>query len=230
MRLSIALMLAAAALSAQTFESVSVTPFSPQENDDSAPPREPGTMVYSNVSLKLLLDAAYGVRPDQIEGPAWLDSDRYDIVAKPPARATKDQVPAMLQHLLADRFGVVAHVETRQRTGYALLIGKDGPKLTQTKAITGVDFRVAPDHIDITGASLSAFATQLASFMGRPVVDETHIEGSYDFRLNLTMAELKSASPAVFTAIQDLGLSLDARTTRAKYVVVDKAERIPAGN
>jgi uncharacterized protein (TIGR03435 family) len=230
MRLSIALMLAVTALSAQTFESISIRPYVPLEDDDAAPAREPGSMVYSNVSLKLLLDAAYGVRPDQIEGPAWLDTERYDVIAKPPAGATKDQVPAMLQHLLADRFGMVARVETRQRRSYALLVGKDGPKLTGTKAITGVDFRVAPDHIDLTGASLPAFASQLASFMGRPVADETHIVGSYDFRLNLTLAELKAASPAVFTAIQSLGLSLDPRTTTAKYVVVEKAEKVPNGN
>lgn len=226
MRLSIALMLAVSALFAQTFESASVRPFVPQEDDDAATAREPGSMVYGNVSLKLLLTAAYGVRPDQIEGPAWLDVERYDIVAKPPVSATKDQVPVMLQNLLADRFGMVVRVETRQRTSYALVVGKDGPKLRQTKAITGVDFAVAADHIDITGATVPAFAGMLASYMGRPVADETEIRGSYDFRLNCSMADLKAAAPAVFTAVQGLGLSLDARTTGAKYLVVEKAERV----
>ena len=217
-------------LSAQTFETASVKPFVPQEEDDAAPARIPGSMVYNNVSLKLLLAAAYNVRVDQIEGPAWLDTERYDIVAKPPAGATRDQVPAMLQNLLAERFHMVAHVETRQRTSYALLAGKDGPKLTRTKAITGVDFSVGADHIDITGASLPAFAGMLASYMGHPVVDQTRIEGSYDFRLNCSMAELKAASPAVLTAVQDLGLSLETRTTPANFVVVEKAEKIPAEN
>ena len=122
------LALAASALSAQTFDSVSVKPFVPQD-DDSAPVREPGSMVYSNVSLKLLITAAYSVRPDQISGPAWLDTERYDIVGKPPAGATKDQVPAMLQHLLADRFRINVQVEERQRPGYALVASKDGVKI-----------------------------------------------------------------------------------------------------
>ncbi len=217
------LALAASALSAQTFDSVSVKPFVPQD-DDSAPVRESGSMVYSNVSLKLLITAAYGVRPDQISGPAWLDTERYDIVGKPPAGATKDQVPAMLQHLLADRFRINVQVEQRQRPGYALVASKDGVKFRRSKAITGADVSVAADHVDIAGATVAAFAGMLASFTGRPVANETGIEGTYDFRLNVTMADLKAASPAVFSAIRELGLSLETRNTTAKYLTVSRAE------
>jgi uncharacterized protein (TIGR03435 family) len=216
----IALALVAVTLWAQSFENVTVSPFVPRDDDSEAPAREPGSMVYSNVSLKLLLAAAYKVRPEQIVGPAWLDSDRYDIVAKPPAGSTKDQVPLMLQNVLTDRFHTTVREEIRERTTYALVVGKDGAKLKPTKAITGVDFSVATDHVDITGANLSAFASLLASYIGHPVADETGIRGSYDFGLNATMADLKSASPALFTAIQDLGLSLEPRKTSAKYLVV----------
>jgi len=214
---------AVTALSAQTFESVSVNPFIPQD-DDVQPEREPGSMVYSDVSLKLLLTAAYGVRPDQISGPVWLDSERYDVLAKPPAGATKDQVPAMLQNLLADRFRLTVRVEMRDRPGYALTVGKDGPKLGPMQPVTGVDFSVGTDHVDIRGANLPALAGMLASFLGRPVADLTGIAGSYDFRLNVTMADLKAASPAVFSAVQNLGLTLEPRTTAAKYVIVDRKE------
>ena len=214
---------AAVALWAQAFESVTVKPFVPEDDDteaSSGSAREPGSMVYSNVSLKLLVSAAYGVRPDLISGPALLDGDRYDIVAKPPAGATKDQVPVMLRNLLSDRFHVTVSEETRPRTSYALVVGKDGPKLKATEAITGVDFAVAADHVDITGANLPAFAGMLASYVGHPVADETGIKGSYDFRLNATMTDLKSASAALFTAIQDLGLTLETRATATKYLVV----------
>jgi uncharacterized protein (TIGR03435 family) len=213
------LALAATALSAQTFESVSVKPFTPQD-EDSAPLRDPGSMVYSNVSLKLLLTAAYSVRPDQISGPASLDTERYDIAAKPPKGATKDQVPAMLKNLLADQFHLAVQIEDRPRTGYVLLVGKNGPKLRRTQAITGVDFSVSADHIDISGATLPAFASQLAAFIGHPVADQTGLEGSYDFRLNVTMADLKTASPDIFAAIQDLGLVLEARITPTKFLIV----------
>jgi uncharacterized protein (TIGR03435 family) len=177
-------------------------------------------MVYSNVSLKLLVSAAYGVRPDLITGSASLDGDRYDIVAKPPTGATKDQVPVMLRNMLAERFQLTVSEEIRPRTSYALVAGKDGPKLQPTKAITGVNFAVAADHVDITGANLPAFVGMLASHVGRPVADETGIKGSYDFRLNATLADLKSASAALFTAIQDLGLTLETRTAPTKYLVV----------
>jgi uncharacterized protein (TIGR03435 family) len=102
--------------------------------------------------------------------------------------------------------------------------GSDGPKLNRTKAITGVDVTVAPDHIDVTGVSLPAFVGMLASWTGQPVTDETKIQGSYDFRLNVTMADLKSASPAVLAAIRSLGLSLEARAIETKYLVIDHAE------
>jgi uncharacterized protein (TIGR03435 family) len=220
----IVLALAAVVLWAQSFESVTVKPFVPQDDDGEAPAREPGSMVYSNVSLKLLLAAAYSVRPEQIDGPAWLDTDRYDIVAKAPVGATKDQVPLMLRNLLADRFHTTVREEIRQRASYALVTAKDGPKLKPTQAITGVDFAVVNDHVDISGANLPAFASMLASYIGHPVADETGIGGSYDFRLNATMTDLKSASAVLFTAIQDLGLTLEARTTSAKYLTVT-AER-----
>ena len=219
--------LAAVTLWAQSFESVTVRPFVAQDDDTEAPAREPGSMVYSDVSLKLLLAAAYGVRPGQIVGPAWLDSDRYDVVAKAPAGTTKDQVPAMLRNVLADRFHTAVREEMRPRMSYALVVGKDGAKLKPTKMITGVDFTVGNDHVDISGANLAAFASMLASYIGHPVADETGIRGSYDFRLNATMADLKSASVALFAAIQELGLTLEPRTTSAKYLVVS-AER-PSG-
>lgn len=226
----IVLAFAAATLWAQSFESVTVKPFVPQDDDGEAPAREPGSMVYGNVSLKLLLAAAYSVRPEQIAGPAWLDTDRYDIVAKPPAGTTKDQVPLMLQHLLADRFHTTVREEIRPRTSYALVTAKDGPKLKPAKAITGVDFAVAADHVDITGANLPAFASMLASYIGHSVADETGIRGSYDFRLNATMADLKSASAGLFTAIQDLGLTLEPRATSAKYLVVTAEHPLSPSN
>jgi uncharacterized protein (TIGR03435 family) len=222
--------LVAVTLGAQAFESATVKPFVPQDDDSEAPARDPGSMIYGSVSLKLLLAAAYSVRPEQIVGPAWPDMDRYDIVAKPPAGATKDQVPLMLQNLLADRVHTTVREEIRPRISYALVVDKYGAKLKTTKAITGVDFSVANDHVDITGANLPAFANMLASCIGRPEADETGICGSYNFRLNATMANLKSASAVLFAAVQDLGLTLQPRTTSAKYLVVTAQRPLSPSN
>jgi uncharacterized protein (TIGR03435 family) len=220
------LLAAVPVLSAQTFESASVRPYVPQDEDVV---NESGQIVYRNVTLKLALVSAYAVRPDQISGPAWLDSERYDIVAKPPSGATRDQIPAMLRSLLVDRFHMTVHVETRQRTSYALAPG-GGFALTPVKVITGVGVTAGPNNVKITGASLPAFAGMLASFIGRPVADETGIQGSYDFILNLPMADLKSSPEAVSGAIRELGLKLETRNAPATYVVVENAERVPSEN
>ena len=80
-------------------------------------------------SLKQLLRRAYGLNAYQISGPAWMDSARYEVDAAIPAGATREQVSLMLQALLAERFGLVAHRETRELPFYALVIRKRGPKL-----------------------------------------------------------------------------------------------------
>jgi uncharacterized protein (TIGR03435 family) len=79
-------------------------------------------------SLKTLLMRAYRLKDYQIAGPAWMDSERYEIVAKIPQGASGPQVSVMLQELLAERFGVMAHRETKQLPLYALTIAKGGPK------------------------------------------------------------------------------------------------------
>jgi uncharacterized protein (TIGR03435 family) len=90
---------------------------------------EPGRITYSHLSLKTVLWMAYNVTNLQISGPAWLDSERYDILAKVPQGASKEQVAVMLQNLLADRFQLVLHHEERILPVYVLLIGNKGSKL-----------------------------------------------------------------------------------------------------
>ena len=80
-------------------------------------------------SLKMLILTAYKLKPYQVSGPDWMDSVRFDILAKIPDGVTKDQVPEMLQALLAERFKLTAHRETKEQPVYGLVVGKDGPKL-----------------------------------------------------------------------------------------------------
>ena len=80
-------------------------------------------------SIKQLILRAYGLSPSQASGPDWMDSLRFDILAKLPEGATQDQLPEMLQWLLVERFGLVAHGETKDLPGYALVLGKGGPKM-----------------------------------------------------------------------------------------------------
>jgi uncharacterized protein (TIGR03435 family) len=93
---------------------------------------DPGQITYSNVSLKNVLMNAYAVKGYQINGPKWLDSERFDIVAKIPKGATKEQFQVMLQNLLAERFKLTLHHETKELPMYALVVGKGGPKMKET--------------------------------------------------------------------------------------------------
>ena len=93
---------------------------------------DPGQITYSNVTVKNVLTNAYGVKSFQITGPGWLDSERYDIIAKLPRGATKAEFMVMLQNLLAERFKLTLHREKKDLPMYALVVGKNGPKLKES--------------------------------------------------------------------------------------------------
>ncbi|MGO9261827.1 MAG: TIGR03435 family protein [Bryobacteraceae bacterium] len=93
---------------------------------------DPGQITVTNMAVRDLMTAAFDVKSYQISGPAWMDSQRFDIVAKVPAGATKDDVKVMWQNLLKERFGLTLHHETKEMAMYALVAGKNGPKLKES--------------------------------------------------------------------------------------------------
>ncbi len=127
---------AAALLHAQNFDVATVKPAEPSPsgmirigmNGGPGTP-DPGRLTYTNVALKQVLTAAFGVKEYQITGPAWLDSERFDITAKVPPGTTKEQMQVMLQNLLADRFKMTFHREKKEMNSYVLTVGKNGSKL-----------------------------------------------------------------------------------------------------
>ncbi|HXB74485.1 MAG TPA: TIGR03435 family protein [Candidatus Acidoferrales bacterium] len=94
---------------------------------------DPGRLDYNNVSIKDLIRQAYGVKDYQISGPDWMASTRFDVVAKLPADTPRSKVPEMLQALLAERFKVTIHRETKELPMYALVVGKNGPKMKESE-------------------------------------------------------------------------------------------------
>jgi len=149
---AVGLLLAASAIFAQTapsnaaFEVATVKPSPPLDMTKLAEQIKAGKMPrfgphvnasqaeYTYMSLKELIAAAYTVKEYQISGPAWLATDRFDIVAKLPDGASKEDAPKMLQALLAERFKLAAHRDTQEHPVFALLVGKDGPKLKESVA------------------------------------------------------------------------------------------------
>ncbi len=90
---------------------------------------DPGQITFTAVTMNRLLMAAYGVGPDQVSGPGWIDSERYAIAAKVPAGADKAAVRVMLQQLLLERFHLKLHRETKTSRAYELVVARNGPRL-----------------------------------------------------------------------------------------------------
>jgi uncharacterized protein (TIGR03435 family) len=147
------------------FESVSVKPGTPvklsaaagTKSTGSRVSEDPGRITYTNTTLMPVLTRAYGVKRRQINGPAWLSSETYDIAATIPTGALREQIPAMLQNLLAERFKMTVHVENRQERIYALAVGKNGPRFKESKAAEpSVEFD-SQGHMKFTGYTLDRF-------------------------------------------------------------------------
>ncbi|MEO8597344.1 MAG: TIGR03435 family protein [Candidatus Solibacter sp.] len=117
-----------------------------------------GQLTYTNVTLKNVIQNAYNVKGYQINGPKWLDSERYDIVAKIPHGTTKEDFRLMLQNLLAERFKLTLHRESKELPIYSLVVGKNGPKMKEVVDETPQATAPAADGPTGSGSGPSAFA------------------------------------------------------------------------
>ncbi|HEY1755401.1 MAG TPA: TIGR03435 family protein [Bryobacteraceae bacterium] len=174
---------------------------------------DPGRLTFEHATLKLFVMAAYGLQSFQVSGPEWIAGDRFDIIAKVPAGASKDQANRMLQNLLAERFKLTVHHETRAFPAYELTVGKGGPKMRPSpgdaKSLTAGDYaelktvdgilQFPPGTVGMArgggaiGVMLAAahqpvskLVEFLQSRLGKPVIDKTGLTGNYDFVLKFT--------------------------------------------
>jgi uncharacterized protein (TIGR03435 family) len=203
------------------FEVASLKPSGPRPAND--PPRplygtttggpgtpDPSRVSYSRVPLRHLIMAAYGVRALQVLGPAWLDSERYDIVAEVPPGSTKEQVSSMLQSLLAERLSMTLHHESKVFSVFELGVAKDGPKLRESEVDTSLSndnaakdkngLRIPPPggialNVDLGYARLRATWTSVAQliealedWLDSPVVDRTGLTGKYDYSVEFSFS------------------------------------------
>ena len=194
--------------------------------------RSPGRVSYDYVSLENLLAQAYRIKNFQISGPDWLRSERFDIVAKMPVDTSDDQLMLMLQKLLAERFQLVFHTETRAMGAYALVPAKGGSKLkaVDDAQANGIRTTSGPGGSHLSGKmGMTYLAGLLSNMVDRPVVDMTEIKGIYD--VDLEWSDRADGPPSLFSAIQEvLGLRLDAVKTPVDVYVIDHVERAPTEN
>ena len=197
-----------------------------------------GSRVTATASTLLdLVTTAYAMRYDQVSGgPAWVNSTHYDIAAKAEGDAalTKEHFRRLLQALLADRFQLKVHRETKEVPVFALVVGKNGPKLKETSAnAPGNNFvrgGAKGLHMEASKGTMEQLARQLSVSAGRSVVDKTGLTGYYAWVLDWIPpngnADPDSDTPALFTAIQEqLGLKLEPTKGSLEMLVIDSAQK-----
>ncbi|HXA57477.1 MAG TPA: TIGR03435 family protein [Candidatus Acidoferrum sp.] len=171
---------------------------------------------FGSLSIRNLITMAYKVQPNQITGPDWISSQRFDISAKLPDGSTTDQIPEMLQNLLAGRFALKIHRESKDFPAYALVVGKPPLKLKEsapdtsatdqsngsvTVAVTGSAAGVsmnlghgssatfANNQFQFTRVSMDVMASQLSRYLDRPVVNMTDLKSQYDATFTVTQED-----------------------------------------
>ena len=206
-----------------------------------------------NTTLGDLIKFAYDIQDKQIlDGPPWLETDKFDIAAQPdiPGTFNDKQLKSMVQKLLADRFQLKFHKDTKELSAYVLTVSKTGSKLKKSEGdpsgLPALFFRQL-GVLTVTNATMSDFSHLMqAAVLDRPVVDQTGLEGRWDFLLKWTPDESQfagmgikvppptdaaaDAPPPLFTAIQEqIGLKLEAGKAPVPVLVLDHVEK-PSGN
>jgi uncharacterized protein (TIGR03435 family) len=238
-----AIALTAAAGMAQTaapvFEVASIKASSSVGSQDKT---TPGTLLESGETLRQLVTVAFDVKDFQVTGgPAWIDADRYDVVAKASGPANDQQLFRMLQSLLEERFHLRMHRESKPFPGHALVVGRSGIK-AQPAADPHRPSRSSQNGtLTAKAVSMAQLAQWLARRTGAPVVDNTGLSKVYDFSLTWDpasdrfdplasgAAEPVAADPKnlpLALALQEqLGLRLEARKVPVEMIVIDGAEK-----
>jgi uncharacterized protein (TIGR03435 family) len=189
-----------------------------------------------------ILEWAYGVREFQVLGaPEWLGRESFDIDARAEHPSTESQIKQMVQALLADRFKLKLHRETKEISVYALMVGKDGSRLEEGKVRSlnrplG-DIVTPPGKLTAHGATMALFVQILTDNLDRPVIDETNLTGNYDFELTYdgpswSPEEAGSYRPfgaAIFAPIQKIGLKLEPQKSPVEMLVIDSVDH-PSAN
>lgn len=206
-----------------------------------------------NTSLSDLITFSYGLQQKQIIGaPDWVQTDKWDIEAQPdvPGVPNRNQVMMMIQKLLADRFQLKFHKDSKELSAYVLTASKTGNKMTkgdQDSPLPGLGFtNLSPVTLVVRNATMDDFAHFLQQLvLDKPVVDQTGLTEKWNFMMKWTADESQlvglgakvpppsdaaDAPPPLYTAIQEqLGLKLDSGKAQVEVLVIEKAEK-PSAN
>jgi uncharacterized protein (TIGR03435 family) len=210
-----------------------------------------GRVTLNNVTLSDCIKFAYNMVSDaQVIGPDWITTGdiRFEVVAQAPPETPEERVRLMLQSLLSDRLKLEVHRDKKELPYFALVVGKNGHKLTPPKD-TEVTPRTGAGRISTNRMRMPVLAMLLSRFERAIVLDQTDLQGQYAIELQWTTDAIRRLAPpdgglirlngeqidpngpTLYTAIQEqLGLRLDARKGPVEVIVIDRAEKVPAEN
>jgi uncharacterized protein (TIGR03435 family) len=222
--------------------------------------RRPGVWTCQNMSLHNIVWIAFNLRSQQLVAPDWMNEPRFDITAKIPEGANREQFYLMFQNMLAGRFGLKVHHDRKEVQGYELTVAKSGPKFkesgaesprdavppvsqppslgsdgfpTVTPGITGINITRNRARGQWLRVSVERFLRDIDSQVGQPVVDATDLKATYDLALYWVpdVTRPDAGRPSVFSALQEqLGLKLVSKKVMLPVVVVDHCEKVPTEN
>ena len=201
-------------------------------------------------SMVDLIRVAYSVDDNDkiVGGPSWLDTDRFDVIAKAPQSTSQDNVKLMLQALLADRFKLVVHPDKKPMQVYVLSAGKGKPKMKEAEGSGPPNSCQAQPQTQQPGVTpfvvlachnmtMEALAQNVRGFgnLANPVIDSTELKGRWDFDLKWTprgaMAAAAGDAISIFDALdKQLGLKLDLQKAPTSVIVVDSVNEKPTDN
>ena len=238
-------------LAQSQFDLVSVKPSAPDEHNSFMFRPLPGGLRAAGVPLKMLIMESFDVKAFQVSGgPNWIATERWDILAK--VDGVEGQIPLArmrpwLQAMMADRFKLKSHKETKEMPVYALVVEKNGLKMA-THTGTERQFRPGDGSLIVKKGGTAALATWLSRQLGRVVIDQTELKDEYDYTLEWTpdpreggpesiglppeppRARADTNGPSIFTALQEqLGLRLVSQKGPVEIIVIDSVER-PSAN
>lgn len=226
------------AASGQTFAVASIRPSAAQVQfeHDGKTETAPGTVTMRDVTVATCIKWAYGVQDSQIAGPEWLQSEHFDIMAKAEEPVAVGELKLMMQALLADRFRLSFHRQSKELRSYVMTVAKSGGKLKES-APGSKPFRENSAIGTVAkGTTMREFADFIAGPLRSPVVDMTGLKGRYDFALDFTpylpvgenvmRPDYDNGNGIIISALKgELGLDLESKKEAVEVLVVDHVER-----
>ena len=199
----------------------------------------PASVTMMGVPLKAIIQWAYHLQAIQVSGPSWLDQDQYEIVAKASSPTNDEVLREMMRGVLAERFKLEFHKESKVLPAYIVTVAKTGHKMKQSEGEGPMEVQPGPSRMVANFKHVTM--SQLSEMAGSPlqgiVIDQTGLKGAWDFSLDASSfvtiqpTSVDDMIGAIIAIVgEQLGIKIEQKKAPADIYVIDHVERIPVGN